>query len=80
MLYCKTIYLCNTHIIYSFLIRGRIKQLIVERLFERGQLKLLLRKFEVSGLMTEDVQNKILDDLLQLEKEIQELEAIYKSL
>ncbi|WP_255711539.1 hypothetical protein [Dyadobacter chenhuakuii] len=43
-------------------------------------MKTFLQNLEVSGLMTEEIQNKILDDLLQLDKEIQEFEAIYKSL
>jgi protein involved in polysaccharide export with SLBB domain len=61
-------------------VREKLKQLIAQRLIERGKLKTFLQNLEVSGLMTEEIQNKILDDLLQLDKEIQEFEAIYKSL
>ena len=60
--------------------REKLKQLIAQRLIERGKLKTFLQNLVVSGLMTEELQNKILDDLLQLDKEIQEFEAIYKSL
>lgn len=60
--------------------KHKIKQLIAERLIEQGKLKTFLRNLEVSGLLTEEIQNKILDDLLQLDKEIQKFEAIYKSL
>ena len=60
--------------------KHKIKQLIAERLIEQGKLKIFLRNLEVSGLLTEELQNKILDDLLQLDQEIQKFEAIYKSL
>jgi hypothetical protein len=61
-------------------VKEKVKQLMAEQLIRKSHLKITLRNLSLSGDLTEEKQNALLDDLKGLDEVIQKLQSIYKSL
>jgi hypothetical protein len=59
-------------------VREKLKQLMSEHLIRKGQLKITLYNLEAIGALTSDLQDRILDELAELDRSVEKLSEILK--
>ena len=61
-------------------VKEKIKQLIAEHLIRKAQLKTTLYNLNVIGAIDDNILNKILDQIKEIDESIQKLKEILKLL
>lgn len=79
MPYNKTfVFLYKLHPQILIQVKEKIKQLIAEHLIRQAQLKLMLSNLNAIDSLTDDYQNKILDEIIEIDKSVMKLREILK--
>jgi tetrahydromethanopterin S-methyltransferase subunit B len=61
-------------------VKEKIKQLIAEHLIRRGALKITLHNYEATGVLTDAIRDRILDEINEIDSTIEKLKEILKAI